>query len=46
LLGHKGKLSFTQSADGLIVTLPGQKPCEYAWALRITGTDLEPVATK
>ena len=42
LLGNKGKLPFTQTADGLAVTLPAAKPCDYAFALRITGTGLRP----
>jgi alpha-L-fucosidase len=46
LLGHKGKLKFTQSASGLVVSLPAQKPCDFAWSLKITGTDLTPVAEK
>jgi alpha-L-fucosidase len=46
LLGHKGELSFEQSAVGLLVTLPAEKPCEFAWSLRITGTDLAPVSGK
>jgi alpha-L-fucosidase len=43
LLGHKGKLDFTQSAGGLVVSLPAEKPCDVAWSLKITGTDLKPV---
>lgn len=35
LLGHKGKLKWTQSAAGLSVDLPAQKPCDYAFAFRI-----------
>jgi alpha-L-fucosidase len=46
LLGHKGKLNFTQSADGLVVSLPAEKPCEYAWSLKITGSGLAPVGGK
>jgi len=37
LLGHKGKLKFTQTADGLCVTLPAPKRSDLAIALRITG---------
>ena len=44
LLGHKGKLAFTQTPEGLRVTLPAQKPSEIACSLRITGSDLKPVA--
>jgi len=46
LLGHKGRLNFTQSANGLVVSLPAEKPCDYAWSLKITGTDLTPVTEK
>jgi alpha-L-fucosidase len=40
LLGSPGMLGFTQDAQGLTVQLPAQKPCDYAVALKITGTDL------
>jgi len=43
-LGHKGRLTFTQTPDGLRVRLPAQKPCDYAVALKITGRDLTPVS--
>jgi len=46
LLGHKGKLNFTQSANGLVVALPTERPCEFAWTLKITGTGLGPVSDK
>jgi alpha-L-fucosidase len=36
LLGHEGSLPWSQSADGLEVTLPAKQPCDYAYALRIT----------
>ena len=42
LLGHDGKLPWSQSDEGLIVTLPEKKPCEYAFALKITGQKLVP----
>jgi len=42
LLGHRGKLKYTQSADGLVVTLPEQKLSDIALALKITGSDLTP----
>ena len=35
LLGHKGKLKWTQGANGLAVELPGEKPCEHAITLKI-----------
>jgi alpha-L-fucosidase len=37
LLGHEGNLKFTQDADGLKVTLPADKPGDYAFVLKITG---------
>jgi alpha-L-fucosidase len=36
LLGY-GKVEFKQSSEGLEVTLPGQKPCEHAYGLRVMG---------
>jgi alpha-L-fucosidase len=39
LLGA-GQLNFTQDDAGLSVTLPAEKPCEHAFALRITGLKL------
>ena len=44
LLGHAGALPFTQGADGLHVTMPVQKPCDYAYALKITGLNQGPPA--
>ena len=43
LLGHDGSLEFTQTADGLTVKFPAEKPCAYAYALKISGLKL-PVA--
>ncbi len=43
LLGHKGKLKFTQTTDGLIVTLPGEKLSDLTCSLKITGSNLKPV---
>ncbi len=42
LLGHKGKLPFEQTAEGLFVTLPRQKGSEYTCALKIEGKNLKP----
>jgi alpha-L-fucosidase len=44
LLGHKGELEFTQAADGLKVKFPAEKPCDYCYALKITGLKLAPAA--
>ncbi len=43
LLGFSGKLVWTQTPDGLSVTLPSQKPCDHAYGLRIMGKGLTPV---
>jgi alpha-L-fucosidase len=43
LLGHNGKLQWSQTAEGLVVTLPAQKPCEHAFVLKISGADFKPV---
>jgi alpha-L-fucosidase len=37
MLGHDGTLQFSQDAEGLKVKFPAEKPCEYAYALKITG---------
>ena len=42
LLGYQGSLAWKQTADGLLVTLPAEKPCDYTCALKITGTGLKP----
>jgi alpha-L-fucosidase len=42
LLGHKGRLKFIQTADGLAVTLPAEKAGNLTCALRITGRNLQP----
>jgi len=40
MLGHAGPLDFTQDAAGLHVKFPAQKPCDVAYALKITGLKL------
>ena len=42
MLGHTGNLKFTQDAEGLKVTLPADKPCDYAYTLKITGLKMNP----
>ena len=37
LIGHDGPLSWSQDAGGLTVRLPDRRPCEHAFALKITG---------
>jgi alpha-L-fucosidase len=39
LLGY-GKVEFNQDGEGLVVRLPGQKPCEHAYALKVLGRGL------
>jgi alpha-L-fucosidase len=42
LLGHKGRLKFSQTANGLLVELPREKLSDLTCALRITGNNLKP----
>jgi alpha-L-fucosidase len=42
LLGSKAKLTWTQTSQGLVVTLPAQKLSPYTCGLRIKGTGLRP----
>jgi len=44
LLGHKGNLKFTQTPEGLVVTLPAEKLSELTCTLKIEGTELHPVS--
>jgi len=44
LLGSKAKLKWTRNAGGLTVELPAQKPCNHAFALRIS--PVEPAPTR
>jgi alpha-L-fucosidase len=37
LLGHRGKLKFTQDEQSLRVTLPPEKPSEHAISFKIVG---------
>ena len=41
MLGHAGALAFTQDAAGLHVKFPAEKPCDYAYVLKITGLKLK-----
>lgn len=36
LIGHTGKISFEQKKTALVVQLPANKPCEYAFVFRIS----------
>jgi alpha-L-fucosidase len=40
LLGVKAPLAFTQDAAGLHVKFPIEKPCDFAYSLKITGLQL------
>lgn len=40
LLGAPAPLEFTQNAEGLLVSMPAKKPCDYAFVLKITGFQL------
>ena len=42
LLGYKGELNFTQTAEGLMVQLPEIKSSDLTCSLRITGRNLKP----
>ena len=42
LLGRAGELKFSQTADGLVVQLPGEKLSDLTCGLRIAGTNLKP----
>jgi len=40
LLGHSGRLEWSQEVDGLTVHLPSRRPCNHAVSLRVTGDGL------
>jgi len=42
LLGFNGKLDWQQTSEGLAVTLPAKKVCDYSAVLKITGSNLKP----
>ena len=37
LLGSADKVSWTQAADALDITLPSNAACKYAYTLKLTG---------
>jgi alpha-L-fucosidase len=41
LLGHSGDLAFTRDSRGLTVAFPDERPCDYAYVLKITGLRLQ-----
>src|SRR5207302_10318517 len=40
LLGHRGGLKWTRDERGLTVRMPSEKPCDHAFALKVTGLKL------
>ncbi|MBZ5582488.1 MAG: alpha-L-fucosidase [Acidobacteriia bacterium] len=40
LLGRKGELKFARDDGGLKVAMPAERPCQYAFTLKITGLKL------
>jgi alpha-L-fucosidase len=42
LLGSPAALAWRQTPDGLMVTLPFEKPCKFAWCLEVEGANLKP----
>ena len=43
LLGYPGKLTWSQTDQGLVANLPSQKPCDYVYGLQVRGKGLTPV---
>jgi alpha-L-fucosidase len=41
MLGHEGKITFSQDEQGLKITFPTEKPCEYAYTFKIEGLGLK-----
>ena len=44
LLGHAGPLDWKQTDEGLVVTMPAQKPCKHVFSFKIAGDNLKPAA--
>ncbi|MGA2617313.1 MAG: alpha-L-fucosidase [Thermoguttaceae bacterium] len=44
LLGHDAKLDSSRTEEGLTITVPEKKPCDYAVAFKITGLKAVPGA--
>jgi alpha-L-fucosidase len=40
LLGYEGELKVEETDKGLVIELPNEKPCNYAWAFKISGKNL------
>jgi alpha-L-fucosidase len=41
LLGHNGPIAFTQDEQGLKITFPVEKPCEFAYTFKLEGSGLK-----
>jgi len=41
MLGYKGQITFTQDEQGLKLTFPVEKPCEFAYTFKIEGSGLK-----
>lgn len=41
MLGHDGPLEFGQDDKGLKVKMPAERPCDFAYAVKITGLSLK-----
>jgi alpha-L-fucosidase len=46
LLGCERDLDFSRTKQGLVVKMPNSKPCEHAFALKITGLKTVPAPSK
>ncbi|MCX7048800.1 MAG: alpha-L-fucosidase [Candidatus Sumerlaeota bacterium] len=46
LLGSGAKIEWKQNAEALVVTLPSEKPCDFAIALKIAGKDFKAIPIK
>ncbi|HPA18435.1 MAG TPA: alpha-L-fucosidase [Verrucomicrobiae bacterium] len=42
LVGHEGAMDWSQTAEGLVVKLPAERPSEHALALEVRGDGLAP----
>ncbi len=40
--GSAARLRWTRNSQGLVIELPAQKPCDYAFAVKITAVDPAP----
>ncbi len=41
MLGVKRQLTWRKDGDAVVIKLPAQLPCEYAWALKINGKSID-----